>query len=369
MFLASKITFIFLLILPILSFAYPELSRHGYTNCTTCHVSPSGGGLLTPYGRELSKEILSTWAKDGEQYFAYNLVKPEDKVLLGAFVRGLQAQREDETKREGRSILMQSDLEAGYNSEKWAAVASVGRQEIRSGFQSEGRLFSRRHYVMYRPTDEISIRVGKFLKFYGLNHANHNLYVRKDLGFGFDTETYNIESAYLGENWSGYLTYADGSIENSQYVQLKEKAITASVSYFLFEKHKFGLSYYRGEDDLTRRWVGGPWMIISISPKIFFMSEYDWQNKDIKLNQSNQHGYVTSNRLSFEGFQGFISFLSFDKKFLNSSDPNTEQKALGVGIQFFPRPHFEFVASWQKEEVIATQTKSDLIWLMTYFYL
>src|SRR3989344_1600930 len=100
--------------------AYPELSRHGYTNCTACHLSPSGGGILSPYGRELSKEILSTWARDGEQSFAYGAFSPNEKIVLGAFVRGLQAHREDKDKKEGRFILMQADLEAGYNAEKWA---------------------------------------------------------------------------------------------------------------------------------------------------------------------------------------------------------------------------------------------------------
>lgn len=30
--------------------ATPNMIRLGYTNCTSCHLSPQGGGLLTPYG-------------------------------------------------------------------------------------------------------------------------------------------------------------------------------------------------------------------------------------------------------------------------------------------------------------------------------
>lgn len=362
--------FLFILIfLPSLAIAYAELSRHGYTNCTSCHLSPSGGGLLTPYGRELSKEVLSSWAKDGEQYFAYGKLTHDEKVLLGAYIRGVQIHREDQNKKEGRAILMQADAEAGYNSAKWAVAGSIGRQEIRSGLQSDSRLFSRRHYFLYRPQETVSLRAGKFLRFYGLNDPNHNIYVRKDLGFGFDTETYNLEAAFLGENWSGYLTYVDGSLGSDQYSYLKEKAGTASISYFLAEKHKLGFSLYRGEDSINKRWLGGPWFIVSLFPQVFLLSEFNWQSKEIKATQVNQRGYVTSNRINYEWFQGFISFLSFDKKYLNSDDPNTEQEAYGIGIQFFPRPHLEFVASWQKEEVIATKSKSDLLWLMVHFYL
>jgi len=369
MVLRGLAVFLYFLIFSESVFAYPELSRHGYTNCTACHLSPSGGGLLTPYGRELSKETLSTWAKDGEQSFAYGKLSHDEKVLLGAYIRGVQVHREDQNRKEGRAILMQADAEAGYNSEKWAIAASLGRQEIRSGLESDSRIFSRRHYFLYRPSDTITLRAGKFLRFFGLNDPNHNLYVRKDLGFGFDTETYNLEASYLGDNWSIYLTYLDGDLTGDRYAYLKEKAGTLSVSYFLADKHKLGLSLYRGEDSIKRRWLGGPWLIFSFFPQMFLMSEFDWQAKELKSNQTTQRGYVTSNRLNYEWFQGFISFLSFDKKYLDSNDPNTEQEAYGLGIQFFPRPHFELVTSWQKEEVIATKSKSDLLWLMIHFYL
>ncbi|MEQ1666480.1 MAG: hypothetical protein ABL927_14015, partial [Bdellovibrionales bacterium] len=45
------------------SFAFPEMIRHGYVNCTACHISPGGGGALTQYGRKLSRELLSVTSK------------------------------------------------------------------------------------------------------------------------------------------------------------------------------------------------------------------------------------------------------------------------------------------------------------------
>ena len=48
------------------SHAFPEMVRHGYANCITCHISPDGGGVLTAYGRSLSREVLSTWGAEGE---------------------------------------------------------------------------------------------------------------------------------------------------------------------------------------------------------------------------------------------------------------------------------------------------------------
>ena len=51
--------------------AFPEMVRHGYTNCTACHVAANGGGILTPYGSTLSEEVLSTWHFEGEGSFLY----------------------------------------------------------------------------------------------------------------------------------------------------------------------------------------------------------------------------------------------------------------------------------------------------------
>jgi len=35
------------------AWSFPEMVGKGYNNCLTCHHSPSGGGIVTEYGREL----------------------------------------------------------------------------------------------------------------------------------------------------------------------------------------------------------------------------------------------------------------------------------------------------------------------------
>src|ERR671910_1173384 len=38
--------------------AYTWMIRHGYAGCVTCHADPSGGELLTPYGRVQGDLVL-----------------------------------------------------------------------------------------------------------------------------------------------------------------------------------------------------------------------------------------------------------------------------------------------------------------------
>src|SRR3954467_10891477 len=46
--------------MPVAASAEPMFLSKQYTRCTACHYSPTGGGLLTPYGRLLSHRELST---------------------------------------------------------------------------------------------------------------------------------------------------------------------------------------------------------------------------------------------------------------------------------------------------------------------
>src|ERR1700691_2076887 len=50
------------------AFAMPSMIRLGYTNCAVCHISPQGGGLLTPYGHgvDLAQSLFSREYKPPE---------------------------------------------------------------------------------------------------------------------------------------------------------------------------------------------------------------------------------------------------------------------------------------------------------------
>ena len=48
--------------------AEPMFLSKTETRCTSCHYSPTGGGLLTPYGRLQSRQELSTTSGDAEAF-------------------------------------------------------------------------------------------------------------------------------------------------------------------------------------------------------------------------------------------------------------------------------------------------------------
>jgi hypothetical protein len=52
--------FLLAAVLPAPAYALATMIRLGYTNCAVCHLSPQGGGLLTPYGRASTRLRVSS---------------------------------------------------------------------------------------------------------------------------------------------------------------------------------------------------------------------------------------------------------------------------------------------------------------------
>lgn len=367
-----KILVIFLLfIFATSAYSFPDLTRHGYANCTSCHLSPSGGGALTLYGRELSKELLSNSSEKGEQYFAYNAIpslSKSEKLLVAAYIRGLQVLRENNSANEARTILMQADFEAAYNEKNWAVLASIGRQEIRKGLESQGHLFSRSHYLLGRIDESQNVRVGKFMKSFGLGDPNHYMFVRKDLNFSYDTESYNFEYSKLTEKWNFFATYIT-DLKTDDYFRNSEKGLALNSGFTILNKNKLGWSYYHGSDIKQHRDVAGIWGIATFTKKLYLMSEVDWQFQKLESVANTTKGHVMSHRLSYEVFKGIIPYISFDQKYLDYKNKQSELHSYGLGAHLYPRPHFEITGAIQREERIANNLKDKVYWVMGQFYL
>ena len=103
--------------------AYPEMIRHGYVSCLTCHMSPSGGGVLTQYGRSLAKELVSfrtpETAKSDDN-------PPPERWHFGGEGRGLIFYQNNDYVRSQRLIPMELFGDASYNRDNYAFVLRAG---------------------------------------------------------------------------------------------------------------------------------------------------------------------------------------------------------------------------------------------------
>lgn len=161
LFLASSL----FLFLPSTLFSFPEFIRKGYPSCISCHISPSGGGSLTKYGRMVSAEMFSTWGESGESWL-------NKRLIWGGDVRYLYL------KDENREInfLMQADLELGIEPIDNLYLIGSG------GIYGRDRTSEiSKAYAMYKLTDDdnaLIARYGKFFPNYGLMIPDHTRNIR-----------------------------------------------------------------------------------------------------------------------------------------------------------------------------------------------
>lgn len=346
--------------------AFPELVRKGYGNCISCHVSTTGGGVLTAYGRELSLEALSWMGTEQESQFGFGLVPTPEWAALGGDVRAVQTYRNTATFVSEQWIWMQADLEAAATYGRFTADATAGIDYL-------GNFVSRRHYLIFNATDEVHLRGGRFLLAYGINTADHIIATRRNDLLDLDDEdmeSYNVEASYLGENLNVYLTGTFGRPNPTIVGEELDHGAAASAGYYLGQKYKVGLSAYKGQNDLRDRFITGPWAILGFTPNSFLLSEWDLQDKAL-AGEDHFWGLASYDKLDYELLKGWHAYLEQDYYRDRFADPAAETfQSYGAGLQIFPAPHFEVNLSWSKVKNSLVDTDfEDYAWLMLHFYL
>lgn len=361
------------------TFAFPELTRHSYASCTACHVSPNGGGVLTPYGRNLSRDMLSTWGGPREAEILHGALPKkymedlaDSKFRFGGDVRAAQTHRENKASRVGQFFLMQAQAEGAYDAGPWAVVMSVGKLEDPRG-RKEFRLVSQRFYGLARYGESANLRAGRFNTAFGLNLADHTLSIRRPLGLGVEVERDNAEFSWLGEKDLAFVSYMQ-TVPGTSDTD-REQAGVFRYERVVNERSRIGASFWQGDggsvsaDTRFTRYIVALHSIVNISDKWFASGEIDRQERIDKkaagtsMSQS-QYGYL---RLEYEPKQGILPLAQFLHERGDVSLNSTETNKYGLGFNFFPRPHFEIFGIWNR--VYKTGDWSDEAYLLLHYYL
>lgn len=347
--------------------AFPEMVRRGYVNCTSCHVSPSGGGLLTEYGRELSREELSSAGSENESKPFYGLAPLPKWLNAGGDLRALFLFRDTPSFREGKAILMQADVEAGATYEKMSFVGTAGYRETSQSRPNDSHFISRRHYLLYRPMDELTFRGGKFNAAYGINTPDHATAIKRGLGWDQGSETYNFEGSYITDKLNFFVTGIFGRPDDPTLN--RESGASAQFSYSPVDNAKLGLSYFYGMNPLSARHVAGVFALAGLASTLALLSEVDFQFSTPVGSSISKNGFVNYQKLDFEFLRGFHAFITQELSVLDFSNHSNDYQAYSVGLQVFPRPHLEASLTYQRLLTSGATEGTDLLFLLLHFYL
>lgn len=370
---------------PQLSHAFPEMIRAGYTNCTSCHISPDGGGVLNPYGRQSSASVLSTWGSENEASAAYGLLGQPKWIDTQAYIKGVENISNNAAESQGHFWLMEFDGEAALHfgvKSQWTADLTLGvSPDALNGLQVPGTsaFVSRRLYLMNQLTEESSLRAGKFVVDYGVYFPDHTIPTRQGLGFDQGMETYNLEYSYKGDHFSGAITADLGRFDDKS-LHL-DKGVAATSAWALNDISKIGWSVFFGTENSTKRELMGPFALIGFNAKAYLLAEFDFQWTQ-PSGSAHTQGLVSYERLGYEIFQGFQIYLTEQTSIYdfggnyNAATVNpmyglaaNRFYGVGPGVSWYPRPHFSFELEGKQEFSPAFPSAQSSLFLVSSFYL
>lgn len=329
--------------------AYPDLIRKGYQSCVSCHVSPSGGGVVTGYGRGVSEELamFSIYEGFGQLAGVPALENLSDATGLFQAVKfDLQADYRSVTYQtlgapppfdKAETIQMERVAHAAFYIGKTTdLVASYG--QYGNNLSPE----SRTHYLQIRTSKFLSLRWGRFLPAYGINFDDHTLLSRSRLGVSQGHEIFGLEAHYDDDNVTATMTRILGEsvdiVESNKrlvFNSQQQSGFMARAGFKLGARHILGASLAYN----PARYIVGGWIQTApIRDYMYILADVNrLTNKGVGVRGKDESEIVGTVRIGSELFQGVTA--SLDTEFETSETGSRNR--IGGSVQVIPIPHVE----------------------------
>jgi hypothetical protein len=377
-------TTFFLLAIAVLAspaWAEPTFLAKQYTRCTACHYSPTGGGLLTPYGRLLSHRELSMTggaatapaaapgAQDdphGEQAFLYGaLGNALGPLHLGVEMRPARLRIGFPGGRQNMNFLMNLDLIGALQKGGWTAYGSVGREPpnaaVRNGRALPDAAFvSYEHWFSYQTDQGFRIRAGRFLPAYGVRFADHTAYTRTYLDLDRNDQVYGLEvSDTIGPSLVQVMV-SPGKAEAILHDR-SHRGFSAAGRWQVDLAPRatlVGSAFYRHSTDVDPRSgaVGGA---LGFAPTSHVSI---WTEGDVNLQTkaAGGHSWVVVNETSVEVYRGI--WLKFSPQLRSSGGTPgfSDLRRLAFEADLLPRTHWHVGVSYYRDHAFDASTSTLL---------
>ncbi len=355
--------------------AEPIFLTKQYNRCTACHYSPVGGGLLTPYGRSLSRQELSTTGKGdpalqpvkgkGEEAFLWGLLGDSlGPVNVGIDVRPSHLSLGFGDSGTDRNLWMTADVLAAWRSHGWTVYGEFGRQPRIGGTKWD----SYEYWVGYQSEKGLGFRAGRFLPAYGIRLADHTAYTRASLGLGMFDQLYALELSQTGERHLLQLALSPGradSILNND--GLKAFTTTARLQLDLGSRSALVFSgLYRGKATFESA-NGASGIAFGIAPtrRLSIWTEADAQ---FRSGSTGAPAYTLLNETSLEVYRGLWLKVSPQ---LRTDYGNTSTGLIRWAFEanLLPRTHWNVGLSYYRDKTRSSGSVYETFLAQLHLYL
>jgi hypothetical protein len=348
------------------------LSRQ-YTRCTTCHYSPTGGGLLTPYGRSLSGHEISTWAAPAdprqqgpgkEESFLWGALGNRlGSVSVGIDTRPAYLAFDVGGATSHMSMLMTADLLAAWRAAGWTVYGEVGRQPV-----TPSKIDSYEYWVGHESEKGYGFRVGRFLPAYGLRLADHTALTRAGLGFDAYDQVYGLELSRTSDRHLLQLSVGPGRADSVLHDDGRQ-SFTATGRFQMDFGSRTTLAVsglYRDASRLVPQ-NGAAGLAFGIAPTSHLTV---WTEADAQVEQgaSGPPGYVLLNETAFEVHRGVWLKVSPQLRTLPGDASGGVFRML-FEANLFPRTHWNVDVSYYRDESRTTRLVGKTFLAQLHLYL
>jgi hypothetical protein len=236
--------------------AYAWMIRHDYTGCNQCHADPSGGGLLTEYGRAQSDFLLRMRYGAPESYepprssqFLFGPIKLPESLLLGGDVRFARLGTRVNGHDDAQIFFMQADLTGQLAVGRFKANGSIGwaqkgARQAALTHADENNLVSRVHWLGYDIGQDRNwqLRGGRMNMPFGIRTVEHTIWVRAatrtDIAV---SQQHGVSLAYNGADLRGEIMLIAGNFQLAPD-EFRERGYSGYLEYAASPHLAFGVS-------------------------------------------------------------------------------------------------------------------------------
>jgi hypothetical protein len=365
--------------------AEPMFLAKQYTRCTACHYSPTGGGLLTSYGRLLSHRELSTTggsstapAADavddprGEQEFLYGaLGHALGPVHLGLEMRPSHLRIGFPGGHQDMNLLMNVDLVGAVQKNGWTAYGTIGREPPNSAERPGGTLpdaavISYEHWISYETNTGFRVRAGRFLPAYGVRFADHTMDTRADLDLDRNDQVYGLEVSTTVGSSLAQVMVSPGKAEAILHDESHRGFSTAGRWQLDVGSRAtiIGSAFYRHNTDADPQ-SGTLGAAFGLAPTARVSI---WTEADAKVQPSSAGGrsWVVVNETSVEVYRGIWLKVSPQIHTASDAPGSSEVRRMVLGADLLPRTHWNVNVSYYRDHAFNTTTAVVLTQLHLY---
>lgn len=358
--------------------AYPEFRfSTGATRCNMCHYSPDGGGLIDDFGRFASESQIS---RGGDGDFMHGLVDEPDWLATGADFRVAATARDDRPDPELLLFPMQGDVYSNFMAGDFSLSVTLGvRAQARAGDFALDRIVSREHYLMWQPSETGPYaRAGRYYPTYGFRTVDHTRYPRRFMDQHTLEENYSLGGGYIDEEWefhaNAYLPAPVLSLDFGEAHVVGRRARGGALYYERRLGGGQGTLGGQARADVTSddaRFTGGllgAWYFDT--PSLLGKAQLDLGRQNFRFDPGPGRNQLSARLgLSYFPIQGLMLGAAVERYDADLS-ARAERDALRLSAQFFPRAHWEVMAT----TVLESQGRdygdpSALGMLMLHYYL